>query len=204
MSVMTPTEVSTILGIKPSTLRKYCLLLEEQGVKFERNPNNSRKFSDMDVVTLRKMITLMNNDGVSVEDAVFAVSSWLNGDPSIMDENTDTNNAVERHNGDITAALIGEIRSLKNEVEKQKEVIDGFRLAQEKRDSYFVEILENLQGEIRQLNEQATLPEPDPSPDPQLLEEMEGLREEISHLKEVVASKEESERKKGFFARLFK
>lgn len=204
MSVMTPTEASRLLGISSSTLRKYCLLLEERGVKFQRNANNSRKFTDMDVVALQRMITLMNNDGMTVEDAVYAVVLWLNGDSPKTNETTVIDNGVERYNDDITSALVGEIRSLKEEIKAQGKVIDGFRVTQEKRDTYFIEILEQLQGEIQQLNEQAALPEPEPSPDPKLLDEIEGLREEVRQLNEVAASKEEPGKKKGFFARLFK
>lgn len=191
MTAMTPSDVSGQLGIKPSTLRKYSLLLEEQGVPFERNANNSRKYSDMHFIALQKMITLMNNGGVSVEDAVFTASKWFIGDEAIADNNDDTNNGVERHNDDVAAAMISEIRSLKEEIKEQREVIDGFRLAQEKRDTYFVEILEQLQNEIQQLNERA-LPEPEE-------EEFEEITEEKQE-----EPPAESEKKKGFFSRFFK
>lgn len=204
MSAMTPAEVSAMLGISSSTLRKYCLLLEEQGVKFRRNANNSRKFTDMDVVTLQKMITLMNSEGVSVEDAVFTASAWVNGNPFVADESAATDNAIERHNDDITAALISEVRSLKDQIQEQQEVIDSFRLAQEQRDSYFVEILETLQGKLDELNEQKQLPEPDQDPNPQLLEEIEGLRKEVHQLNENTVSKDKAEKKRGFFSRWFK
>lgn len=184
MTAMTPSDVSGQLGIKPSTLRKYSLLLEEQGVPFERNANNSRKYSDMHFIALQKMMTLMSSGGVSVEDAVFTASRWFIGDESITGDSDDTENGVERYNDDVAAAMISEIRGLKDEIKEQKEVIDGFRVAQEKRDAYFVEILEQLQGEIQQLNERA-LPEPE--------------EEKIEENPE-----EEQEEKKGFFSRFFK
>lgn len=182
MNAMTPSQVSKQLDIQPSTLRKYSLLLEGCGIEFERNANNSRRYSDMDIVTLQKMITLIKVDGVSVEDAAFAIAKWHKGDSSITVDSDDTENALERHNGDIATALISEIRGLKEKIEEQERTIDGFRVAQEKRDAYFVEILENLQGEIHRLNEQQALPEP-----------------------EVSATLEEPPvpEKKGFFARLF-
>lgn len=37
-------EVAKNLGIGSSTLRKYCLVLEEVGYPFERGNNNSRIF----------------------------------------------------------------------------------------------------------------------------------------------------------------
>lgn len=160
MTAMTPSDVSGQLGVKPSTLRKYSLLLEEQGVPFDRNANNSRKYSDMHLVALQKIITLTSNGGVSVEDAVFTASRWFLGDSSITDNNDVTNNGVERYNDDVAAAMISEIRSLKEEIIEQRELIDSFRVAQDERDIVFVEILEKLQGEITLLNERA-LPEPE-------------------------------------------
>lgn len=184
MNAITPSQVSKQLDIQPSTLRKYSLLIEENGIEFERNANNSRRYSDMDVVTLQKMITLIKVDGVSVENAAFAISKWRKGESSVASGNDDVDNAIERRNDDIAAALIGEIRGLKEKIEEQERTIDSFRIAQEKRDTYFVEILENLQGEIHRLNERQVLPEPEP---------------------EVAAALEHSPQvgKRGFFARLF-
>ena len=186
MTAMSPGEVSKKLGIQPSTLRKYCLLLEQHGVEFERNANNSRKYNDDSVMTLPKMVTLINNGDMSVEKAAMVVSVGYKTRVENLHktpDSTDTESGLERHDGDMAAAMIKEILSLKEEVQAQKEVIDGFRIAQEKRDSYFVEILESLQKEIEKLNEQKALPP----------------------VEEVAATEDEQKpTKKGFFSRFFK
>jgi DNA-binding transcriptional MerR regulator len=164
MSVMTPSEVSKLLKISGSTLRKYCLLLEQHGIEFKRNANNSRSYSDEDVISLQRLISLSSNGDMSVENAAMVVSVGVNTEKMLFGERTHndkenaTNNDVERHSDDIAATMLKEIMSLKEEIQGQKEVIDGFRVAQEKRDKYFVEILEQLQGKIDVFNEQKALP----------------------------------------------
>lgn len=183
MTVMSPSEVSKKLGIQPSTLRKYCLLLEQHGITFERNANNSRKYTEDSVIALQKFITLLSRGDMTVESAASIVGIGERTKVENLhktEDSTATHNDIERHNDDITAVMLKEIMSLKGEIQEQKEVIDGFRVAQEKRDKYFVEILEQLQGEIVKLNEQKALPpveEPEPENEPE---------------------------KKGFFSRFFK
>lgn len=183
MTVITPSEVSSQLNIQPSTLRKYSLKLEEYGVHFDRNANNSRKYTSMDVVTLQKMITLMQTSDMTLDNASYVVAKGTDEVTPATDENAVIRDGEERHNDDIAPTLISEIRSLKAEITEQRALIDGFRIAQEKRDTYFVEILEGLQEEIHKLNEQAALPAPAP---------------------EVQSEPEPETVKKGFFARLFK
>src|SRR5690606_18066907 len=120
---------------QPSTLRKYSLLLEENGIQFKRNANNSRKYSDTDITALQKMITLIKTDGVTVEDAAVTIAKWYNGESFITDDNGDTYNGVERHDGDIAAVLIKEIRELKDKIQEQEEAIENFRVRQEMRDA---------------------------------------------------------------------
>lgn len=183
---MTPAEVSKLLGISSSTLRKYCLLLEQHGIEFKRNANNSRIYDEKGVIALQKLITLIGNGDMSVEQAATVVGVGVQTDEMLFgktqhgDKESDTHNGLGRHNDDITAAMFKEIMSLKEEIQEQKKVIDGFRVAQEKRDKYFVEILEQLEGEIVKLNEQKALP---PIEEPELEKEPE---------------------KKGFFRRFFK
>ncbi len=181
MNAITPSQASKKLEIQPSTLRKYSLLLQENGVQFERNANDSRIYTNEDVVTLQKMITLIKTDGVSVKDAAFAASRLHIGESDGVTSNV-TDNAMERHNDDMTLALVAEIKGLKDKIDEQQQTIEGFRQSQEQRDAYFVEILEDLNGQIKQLNEQQALPEPEPEP------------------QNIVPVEEP---KKGFFSRIF-
>lgn len=177
-NALKPADVALRMDISTSTLRKYSLLLEENGIIFSRNSKNSRQYSETDVITLQRMITLMKTDGVTVENAAFAVSKNVESESIETIKDGVIRDDTERQNVDIAGVTLNEIRKLKEEIQQQREVIDGFRLAQEKRDTYFVEILEGLQGEINRLNEQQALPEPEPIVSPE-------------------------EPTKGFFARLF-
>ncbi|KAA6448162.1 DUF3967 domain-containing protein [Bacillus cereus] len=63
-------EVAKNLGIGSSTLRKYCLALEEVGYPFERGNNNSRIFYHKDVATIERLVTAMNKKNVTLEQAI--------------------------------------------------------------------------------------------------------------------------------------
>ncbi|TKI78632.1 DUF3967 domain-containing protein [Bacillus mycoides] len=63
-------EVAKNLGIGSSTLRKYCLALEEVGYPFERGNNNSRIFYHKDVATIERLVTVMNKKNVTLEQAI--------------------------------------------------------------------------------------------------------------------------------------
>ncbi|QEL82845.1 DUF3967 domain-containing protein (plasmid) [Bacillus sp. JAS24-2] len=63
-------EVAKNLGIASSTLRKYCLALEEAGYPFDRGNNNSRIFYYKDVATIERLITAMNKKNVTPEQAI--------------------------------------------------------------------------------------------------------------------------------------
>ncbi|MEI4617930.1 DUF3967 domain-containing protein [Bacillus cereus] len=63
-------EVAKNLGVGSSTLRKYCLALEEAGYPFERGNNNSRIFYHKDVATIERLVTAMNKKKVTLEQAI--------------------------------------------------------------------------------------------------------------------------------------
>jgi DNA-binding transcriptional MerR regulator len=63
-------EVAKNLGIGASTLRKYCLALEESGYPFERGINNSRIFFHKDIATIERIVMAMNRKGVTLEQAI--------------------------------------------------------------------------------------------------------------------------------------
>lgn len=160
---LTPTKLSGELGISPSTLRKYSLLLEEDGFVFQRNAKNSRQYTETDVIAIQEMITLIKTEGMTVENASYAVSRKYKGKEK-TEESDVIESVTERQSGDLSTVIVGEIRELKETIKIQQEIIDGFRIAQEERDLYFVQILEEFQEEIKQLKEhkeQSLLPDPD-------------------------------------------
>lgn len=182
MTVMTPAQICEDLGIQGSTLRKYSLLLEAEGIEFERTHNNSRRYTDMDLVTLRKLITLTKTGSVTVEEAARMAAKFHKGEDAETLQNGVSDSASERRDDVITAGVIAELRALQTVVKEQAATIDEFRKSQEKRDRLFMEALENLQGRIETL--QASLPEPKAEDDPE-------------------DQPDEPKPKKGFLARIF-
>lgn len=63
-------EVAKNLGIGSSTLRKYCLALEEAGYFFERGSNNSRIFFHKDIATIERLIASINKKNITLKQAV--------------------------------------------------------------------------------------------------------------------------------------
>lgn len=180
---MTPAEVCKVLGIQASTLRKYSLLLEKEGVRFERSKNNSRKYLETHVIALQEATRLMDSTDMTLEKAIEQACKGLKASP-IVEVGTPEKEPSQRHADDITGVLLEEIKSLKEQLTQQE-----MRL--EQRDAMFVEILENLQGEIRELKEgQRQLNAPTPT------------EEEINAVESPPQA--EPAPKQGFFARLFK
>lgn len=215
-----PAEVCEELGIQDSTLRKYSLLLDKEGITFERHKNNRRKYTETHVITLKRTLELMHNDDMTLETAIKQACKELKAQP-VVEEKTVTEKPLQRNNDDTTALLVREIKEMKALLLQQEE-------RQKERDLMFVEALEQLQGEIRELKEERQLLDaPDTekdgirSKDPTEPEmESDGIGSNDPTKKDLVkpdapdvtsndGSKDEvitnhPIKKKGFFARLFK
>lgn len=74
--VFSASEVSTVLQIQESTLRKYALLLQNEGYEFVTNELNHRLYTDIDVITFRKMLELKDKSAITLKQAAQAVMSW--------------------------------------------------------------------------------------------------------------------------------
>ena len=110
MKIYGPNEVAELLNIKPATLRKYSIMLEERGYKIERNSQNHRYYQDKDIITLRNIIR-GKDSGVTLDESI-------NNIISIDKHNSytnDINNVVERDNNDI--------QEIKELVHNQNELI---------------------------------------------------------------------------------
>lgn len=115
MEVYSPNEVAQQLKIKPATLRKYSIMLENNGYTINRNSQNHRYYTDKDVMTLKRVITSKSSD-VTLEEAI-------NNVISVHDHNTYTN---DMHN-EITpynTVMNDDIKQLKEMVQAQSEQID--------------------------------------------------------------------------------
>lgn len=75
-------EIADHLGIADSTVRKYCLTLQEHGYNFRRNEFQKREFTEHDVIALRKFKDLTKDGAMSLEDAAIAVVTGYNRNTS--------------------------------------------------------------------------------------------------------------------------
>jgi len=67
-------EVAKRLSIEPVTVRKYAVMLEEKGYVYQKDEKGWRVFSEDDIKAL-EYITLLKNDGYSLESAIDRVAS---------------------------------------------------------------------------------------------------------------------------------
>ncbi|MDQ0861614.1 MerR family transcriptional regulator [Bacillus sp. V2I10] len=63
-------EVSAMLGLSASALKKYYLLFEKNNYKFTRSKQGQLVFSEYEVELFRKLIHLKNEPGNTVEKSV--------------------------------------------------------------------------------------------------------------------------------------
>ena len=185
-------EVAEILQIGESTLRKWCLSLENEGYTFTRGQHKSRAFLDHDILTLRRMKELIQNKDVTLKTASeIVVSTFEKGDRTraVLQENE----LVEVSVPSVSSAqsvrqeeLLMEVLERQERLEEQNRLLISKLGEQqkyideklEKRDKQFIEAIRESQ-ETKKLIASA-------------LEQQE-QREQ----------KEQEEQNKGFFAKLF-
>jgi DNA-binding transcriptional MerR regulator len=68
-------EVTELLGIGGSTIRKWCLALEEQNYSFIRTDQNKRMFTEKDLVVLKQFQLLVQNKHLSINTAAEVIAS---------------------------------------------------------------------------------------------------------------------------------
>lgn len=123
MKVYSSSDVAEHLKIKTATLRKYCIMLEEEGYTFKRNSRNHRYFSDKDVMTLQNLLRAKNN-GITLEEAIQGVV-YQDNNNSVTN---DIHNAESRNDSDI--------EELKTLVYKQNELIAELSKRMDKQQEY--------------------------------------------------------------------
>ena len=144
--MMTPSEVCKQLNISPSTLRKYSLRFESEGILFKRNKNNSRIYTVTEVVALRESMTVTKSGDITFENAVREAAESLKGASTITPENGVTSTPSRRHDDVATAVILKKLEGLEEENRSLKEEM-------RKRDSLFVEALEEMKHKLDRIEE---------------------------------------------------
>jgi DNA-binding transcriptional MerR regulator len=85
----TASEVSEMLSLQESTLRKYCIALEEAGHKFMKNKRGHRSFSNNDITILQRFISAKESPAMTLKKAAYAVVS-VHNDNSVTDSVPET------------------------------------------------------------------------------------------------------------------
>jgi len=144
---MTPSEVCKQLNISPSTLRKYSLRFESEGILFKRNKSNSRIYTVTEVAALRDSMTVTKSGDKTFENAVREAAEDLKGISIITPENGVTSTPSRRHDDVATDVILKKLEGLEEENRSLKEEI-------RKRDSLFVEALEKMQHKLDRIEKQ--------------------------------------------------
>lgn len=144
----TAKEVSAILEIGDSTLRKWCLAIEEQGYNFPRTDNNKRLFfkHDIDLLkTFRKFVKVQN---MSMENAATLIVSKVE-EKVFENQNSENNVPATRSDNEVIQKLLHHIeqqeqfnKELLRRLDEQQKYIEE-RLS--KRDEALMQSLREVQ-----------------------------------------------------------
>ncbi|WP_425203971.1 MerR family transcriptional regulator [Priestia megaterium] len=168
-------EVERLLGTSSSNLRKWCMILENEGYEFVRGTNRSRLFYNQDVVVLKRLKELVQIRGMALEGAANALVSLIETEKRTTSV-PEANDLEEQHSNVFVS---------RSELKQIFEKLD----AQEQFNKLLLERLEQQQSLMnQQINNR----------DEQLLGAIRTLTD--SH-KQIAANLDSP--KKGFFARLF-
>lgn len=74
MTDYTTKEIAQMLDIGTSTLRKWCIALENAGYLFERTDSQRRLYSDENVTALQHLKALLQQNNMSLENASLIVA----------------------------------------------------------------------------------------------------------------------------------
>lgn len=129
----TPKELKLLLDIADSSLRKWCLALEEQGYLFDRTDNNKRVFTDKDLIVLKQFRHLVQVDFMSLQNAAVIVAGKYREDKRTTSEQQHTENDEPSLPDpmEVMSGQIGELLSyIKNQDEYNKELLRRLDLQQ--------------------------------------------------------------------------
>lgn len=116
-------EIATLLGIKESTLRKYSIMLQDQGYEFYKNERGHRSFFDKDLLALRRFISLKKKTDMSLKQCSEAVLLGLNSDNVQPSDITTTENETLY---DTVMSKLGEQEKFNKELLKRLDQRDEY------------------------------------------------------------------------------
>lgn len=177
----TTKEVSDHLEIGTSTLRKWCLSLEENGYLFSRTESNKRLFVERDLLALKYFKKLVQGENFSLGNASKIITSRY------KEETSETR----------TPSVLREDEKEDRSVMRSEEVINKLMHHIEKQEKFNMELMERFDKQQQYIEERLE------DRDNKL---MQSIREVQETKKLIASAKEEHDQEKnnkGFFAKLF-
>ncbi|MGX9952680.1 DUF3967 domain-containing protein [Bacillus subtilis] len=151
-TVYNSSDTAAILKIQESTLRKYCIMLEEAGYKFHKNEHGHRGYFNDDVIALKRLIEIKKHPDMTLKQACNAVISWIK-EKDVTDSDITDITDDERHN-DSYNKLLNEFEEFKKQQEEfNKELIDQLKKQQEYIQNSLLERDKKLLEAIRESQE---------------------------------------------------
>lgn len=175
--VRSATETAEVMKVKQSTLRKYCIELENAGYKFSKSPRGHRSFIPDDITIIQRMIASKNHPNITLSQAANSVVSMYQQEDKTI---TDTEGLTETTPNDDTNSVMTQEQMqefMNNQQQFNKELLERL----DKQQEYIDKRLERRDQEL-----------------------MQGIREMQEEKKQLAATKEKEEEKKGLFSKLFK
>lgn len=123
-------EVADILHIGESTLRKWCIQLEKNSNVFTKGTNSSRAFIEWDIANLRRLKELIQEKGVTVDQAANLIVSMDSDDvrtPPVPQSNAPVASRHSRsrcYSRTARTALERQNEQLLKALEEQRQFID--------------------------------------------------------------------------------
>jgi DNA-binding transcriptional MerR regulator len=125
-------EMTAVLGIADSSLRKWCLALEEQQYYFfSRTDNNRRLFTDRDRIVLKKFRELVQVQSMSIQNSAIIVAAKYKDDA--FEQTNSENGVIDNRSGVIDLA------QMKHEIEQLKDLNRELLKRLDERDKYIDE-----------------------------------------------------------------
>ncbi|OXS64681.1 MerR family transcriptional regulator [Priestia filamentosa] len=120
-------EVSEMLKVGDSTLRKWCIALEKEGYTFTKGVRNSRAFIQKDIVVLEDIKLLLQESGMNLESTVKVTLAKHHSENMIKNDSDNgertplvlqENGSKIRNNLKVQGQLLERVERLKNIEEK--------------------------------------------------------------------------------------
>lgn len=118
--LMSPKEVSHFLNIGDSTLRKWCIALEERDYPFMRTDQNKRLFSEKDQFVLGKFKILVKDKNLSINNAAEILADKYSDDMVFLDESEESR--LPEHRTEIPSEIEKKLGHMQTEIEQLKEL----------------------------------------------------------------------------------